>query len=518
MQTAKWSLKGNYYGGQYHPCEADELNDWPTLSKFSPADDSFLWKTNLPGGCKDYILKSANDGFQTWRKTNFEERKQRLLSYKEIVAARSEEIAEAIALETGKPLWESKTEAAALAGKVETTLGDSYERIQAKNFREIFPNTAGEVLYKPLGVVLVIGPYNFPCHLPNTQILAALLSGNSVIFKPSEKTFYSAQLMADCFIEAGLPPGVFQFYLADADLTADIVKDERVNAIHFTGSLEVGKKILASTHQQVSKLVALELGGRNTSIVLEDAHLATALPELIKACFLSTGQRCTSTTTIAVARSIFDDFRKQFIELAEQIWVDHPIDFEKLPFMGPLIDSQAKQKFQRQVLEMKAEGFEENFAPRLRDGLSPVHYQAPVVLTWDQDQKELSALLQNEVFGPLAVLCPIDSLEDGIEIANCSPYGLSAAVFSQDENNFALCQRDIQAGIINFNRSTVGASPKLPFGGHKNSGNHRPAAVAMIDSCVSVSSCLKMEISNGQENVPIPEVPGLYPNKESIST
>ena len=339
----KYEIKGNYFDGQYsHPQTAETV----FLERECPADiDTILWKMPLNYDSIESIAESALKGFSQWKKINLQNKIELLKSYQKQVSAKQNLIAEAIALETGKPLWESKTEVDSVIKKVDITIEHSLPRIQPKCYENIMPNTRGHLLFKPLGPCLVIGPFNFPCHLPNTQILSALVAGNSVVFKPSEKTCYSAQLLMDCFHEAGFPEGVVNLLQGDGETANRIVKNKAIRGVFFTGSLEIGRKILKTVGDEVSKMVALELGGKNTAIVHNDTDPEQALEELLKGSFMTSGQRCTSTSLIIIHQDIADKFIEKFHHQTKKIIIDHPLEHEEKPFMGPLIDKKAMENY-----------------------------------------------------------------------------------------------------------------------------------------------------------------------------
>lgn len=486
-------LKGDYFNGRFsHP---DGVKDYAgaseRLKKRSPADLSeTLWEAAFFNGHAEAVVESAVKGFQTWRKTSFEERVGYLKKYQEIVRAKKNDIALALALEVGKPYWEALTEASALDNKVSVTITDSLERIKQETIKDVMPKIDGHVVYKPLGPSFVIGPFNFPCHLANGQILAALLAGNSVIFKPSEKTIYSAQLMMECFHEAGFPEGVMNFICGTGAIASKITTDKRIKAIFFTGSRGVGMKILENTYRDLDKLVALELGGKNSTIIHHDTNMDHALPELLRSCFLTTGQRCTSTSMILVHKKIEQEFIAKFKAVTERLRVGHPTKTKPDVFMGPLIDELAVKSYFDFCSKGMSEGAEEILAAKNLDVGFEGHYVSPSI-HYAKNPKLGGSFIQEEIFGPNCFFIPYENIEEAIHIANCTPYGLAASVFTRDQDIYKLCLRDIESGLVNLNRSTVGATARLPFGGLKNSGNHHPAAVSMIDHCVSTVSSLE---------------------------
>lgn len=484
----KMQLCGDYFDGKFHLPNLNTAQE--IIKKYSPADLSLeLWEAGVFHQHIEKVIESSLKGFEIWRKLSFEERINYLKKYQEIVRTRKDEIAMALAIEVGKPLWEAKTEAGALDSKVSVTITDSYERIKQKTIKEVMPKIDGHIVSKPLGPSFIIGPFNFPCHLANGQILSALLAGNSIIFKPSEKTIYSAQLMMECLHEAGFPAGVINFINGTGHTASRIASDPRIKGIFFTGSKPVGLKILENTYKDLNKLVALELGGKNATILHHDTNISHALPELLRACFLTTGQRCTSTSMILVHKKIEQEFISQFKKVTERIRVGHPLS-DPAPFMGPLIDEQAEKLYFDFCHFGKQEGAEEIVAPKKLDIGYRGYYVSPSIHYIKNPIIE-AKFIQEEIFGPNCFFIPYEDIDEAIHIANSTQYGLAASVFTKDPEIYHLCLRDIDSGLINLNRSTVGATARLPFGGLKNSGNYRPAAVSMVDHCVGTVASLE---------------------------
>jgi len=496
----KFKILGNYYNSAFHlPATTGPHAVENIITRFCPADLSLkLWEAPVDYREVERVTESAIAGFKTWRKLSQQERNNYLKKYQEEVTKRKDEIALAISYEMGKPLWEAKTEVGSVIAKVNVTIEDSLPRIANKNIENIMPKTDGHIYYKPIGPSLIIGPFNFPCHLANGQILSALVAGNSIIFKPSEKTCYSAQILIECFHAAGFPDGVINFIQGDGEVARRLLKEKSIKGVFFTGSKEVGKKILDVTHHDLSKLVSLELGGKNTTILHGDANIDHALQELLKACFLTTGQRCTSTSIVAIQRNIHEQFIANFHEMAKKIIIDHPVEFVREPFMGPLVDQSAVDAYLLFMGMAKREGIQEIMRGKHLEKAKKGHYVSPSIHLADRWNND-SLFLHSEIFGPNVTFIPYDTIEEGIQIANATEYGLAAAVFSKDINIFKMCVEEIDSGLINFNRSTVGASAKLPFGGVKNSGNYRPAALTTIDACVYQMSCLEVKSDEAED-------------------
>ncbi|MCO4755677.1 MAG: aldehyde dehydrogenase family protein, partial [Bacteriovoracaceae bacterium] len=469
----EFTLRGDYFNGSFDRPDGikseDVANSSEKITKTSPANtEHTLWDAYINYENTEKVIASAQKGYELWRKKTVEERVELLQAFQKVAASKKEDIARAIALETGKPLWESMTEAGALTAKVNVTITDSLKRVKDETITSVLPNIDGHIIKKPIGACVVVGPFNFPCHLANGQILAALLTGNSVVFKPSEKTMYSAQLLVECFHEAGFPEGVVNLVNGTVRTTQDLIRHPSIKGIFFTGSMAVGKKILEAVGTDLTKMVALELGGKNVTILHKDTDINHALAELLRSCFLSSGQRCTSTSLIAIHKDIEKEFIAKFKEAAERIIIDHPTDFSELPFMGPLIDQGAVDAYEKYLKLAKENGATEILPAKKPETKFEGHYVSPTIHYIDKAEKS-NPFTQEEVFGPNCCFVPYEDIEDAIRIANISDYGLAASIFTQDKEIYKLCLRDIESGLINLNRSTVGASSRLPFGGVKNS-------------------------------------------------
>lgn len=506
-----FQIKGHYFQGHFHQVPTTGLAAAESfINRSCPANtNQTLWSLPLDYRHLDEIVDSACSGFEYWRKLDYDQRISFLKSYQEQLIAKQDLFANAIALEAGKPLWEAKTEASALISKVDVTISESLKRIEQKKYQEIMPHTAGALYFKPIGPSLIIGPFNFPCHLANGQILSALIAGNSIVFKPSEKTCYSGELLIECFHQAGFPKGVINLVQGDGESARRLLKDKRIKGVFFTGSKEVGLKVLQTTHQDLSKLVSLELGGKNPAIVHQDADFDFTIQELLKGAFLTTGQRCTSTSLIFIHQSLASQFVETFHRLAKKIIVDHPLEYDKEPFMGPLIDQRSLDEYLLFMGMAKREGMEEVMRGKQLERRFPGHYVSPSIHFCSKFRAE-GHFLSSEIFGPNCTIIPYNEVEEAISMVNSSEYGLACSVFTKDQDLFDLCVRDVDSGLINLNRSTVGASAKLPFGGVKNSGNYRPAAVATIDACVYQMASLQSQHFDVQE---LENIKGLDPDR-----
>jgi succinylglutamic semialdehyde dehydrogenase len=494
MNQTMFTLKGDYFNGKFvpHPQSTFDRGE-ECYEKFDPADlQTCLWQTHIDYTHIPSVIESSHQGFKIWKKLSVQARCEKLKAYQDVLKLRKKEIAEAISWETGKPFWETEQEASSIINKVQVTIDESLKRIQTQIYENLMDHTNGYVYHRPIGPCLVIGPFNFPCHLANGQILSALMAGNSVIFKPSEKTMYSAQLLMECFHTAQLPAGVVNLIQGGGETARRLVMESSIRGVFFTGSKEVGLKILEHTHNQIQKLVALELGGKNISIIHNDANFEWALHEMLLSSFITTGQRCSSTSIILIQRSIHEEFLNRFHELAKKIIIDHPIKYAQEPFMGPLIDERAVQHFLVFMGMGNREGAIEVMRGKvLHDRQFKGHYVSPSIHFFEKIPPEKSLFIQSEIFGPTCTLIPYDDIEEAFQLAHLSDYGLVGSLFSSNKGLYEKAIEELEVGLLNFNRGTTGAHAKLPFGGVKSSGNFRPAAVSMIDACVYPMSSLE---------------------------
>jgi succinylglutamic semialdehyde dehydrogenase len=431
----------------------------------------------------DDAVEAARSAFPGWRKRPMEERLSFLRRYQQELLKRKDVLARCISRETGKPLAESLAEVQTMTDKLDVTVREGLPLVADKLF-PLDETSSAALRHRPRGVAAVIGPFNVPGHLPNGQILPALLTGNTVVFKPSELTPFVGQMMAECFQAAELPAGVFNLVQGDGSVGAKLSGHPDVDLVLFTGSYPTGKRISQSALEQPGKLIALEMGGKNAALVLDDASLAWTVKEIIHGAFSTTGQRCSSTSRVLVQRGIAKEFIKQFLEKLEGLKVGY---FDASPFMGPLINAAAAEKFLAAQKKAARLGYE-----TLREGkrlsLSKRgHYVSPSVHLWDRRWKTPAKTdyWDEELFAPDVAVYIMDSEEDMIAANNASRYGLVASVFTESEERFRRIMPELEDGVVHWNRTTAMTPGRLPFGGAKQSGNDWPAGLYASLACVS---------------------------------
>ncbi len=431
-------------------------------------------------GAVDAAVARAREAFPAWRDAGLEARAGVLRRFRELAADAADDLAPRIAREVGKALWDARGEARLVAPKVDVTL--------AEGMALVSPLVAGpgaEARFVPRGVLAVLGPFNFPAHLPNGHIVPALATGNTVVFKPSELAPGVGEWMAELWRSAGLPEGVLQIVHGAGDTGRTLALHDGVDGVLFTGSWAVGRALREATVEHPEKILALEMGGKNAVVVMADADLDLAVAETALSICATTGQRCSCASRIFVERAIFDAFADKLAAVLAGVRVGAPLDPEV--FMGPLVNEAAFEKvnaFRGRAGEAGGER-----VPLPEPDL-PAPYIGPGLVRFD-DASQHAPYHREEIFGPEAGLLPVDSLEEAIAAVNDSEYGLVASIMSADRTKFEHCRGRVRTGLLNWNRATVGASGKLPFGGRGRSGNDRPAGVSATLYCSVAQSLLE---------------------------
>lgn len=416
-------------------------------------------------------LERARRGFAGWSGRSLEERQAVARAFAELAKARRAEIATLLSRETGKPYWETLTEADTVAGKVEVSIRAQIERAGERQGEAA--GARARLAHRPHGVLAVIGPFNFPMHLPNGHIAPALLAGNAVVFKPSEKTPASGLLLVELWRQAGVPDEVLQALVGGADVAQALVAHHEVDGVLFTGGVTAGRAIHMALADQPQKIVALELGGNNPLIAWDVADVESAAHLIVQSAYVSAGQRCSCARRLIVPMGAAGDrIVEALAAVVDRIRVGGPFD-EPAPFMGPVIDMASAEGLLRAQARLggvavREMGQVEAERPFLSPGLVDVTgVEVPDV----------------EHFGPLLQLIRVKDWDEAIERANATRFGLAAGLLSDDEALYRRFWSQARAGIVNWNRPTTGAAATAPFGGPGLSGNHRPSAYYAADYC-----------------------------------
>jgi succinylglutamic semialdehyde dehydrogenase len=459
-----------------------------SLTSQNPAKpSSVVWSGGTEVSHVDRAVAAAHEAGLTWSRWSLEKRMGVLRRYQKLCAERQDAIATLIRDETGKVMWDSKAEAGLLGNKVDITLDQSPEgafRRVAGMETKLAETRQGKAWFRPHGVMAVLGPFNFPMHLPNGHIVPALLMGNTIVFKPSDKTPACGQMLAELLQEAleaeGAPRGVVNLVQGRADVAQKLVRHPGIDGVLFTGSWPVGRAILEANLDSPGKICALEMGGNNAAVIMPDADLKQAVIECVRSAFVTTGQRCTCTRRLVVHEAVADRVIKAVCKAASNLIIGQP-DAPHPVFMGPVISEAAR----RGILEAQAAfvkaGGESLMECSALDGEG--WFVTPGVMRVDRFTIEGGGGADVEVFGPLLRVAVVKSLDEAIEQANATRYGLAASIFTKDAAAIELFLHEARAGCVNVNTGTAGASSKLPFGGLGLSGNHRPAGSFSLDYC-----------------------------------
>ncbi|MEM1329980.1 MAG: aldehyde dehydrogenase family protein [Planctomycetota bacterium] len=472
--------------GQWRPIPGEAL-----VSHNPAHPDQMVFACSPKLAHVDEALAAARAALPAWRAMGLDGRARVLRTYQKLASERVDAMAELIRHETGKVHWDSKAEAGLLAGKVGITLDDSpgAGRTRVAGFDiELTETRVGRCRFRPHGVMGVVGPFNFPAHLPNGHMVPALLMGNTIVLKPSDKTPAVGQALAELFDEAlraeGAPEGVVNLVHGAADVAVKLVTHDELDGILFTGSWPVGRRILESNLDRPGRIVALEMGGNNPAVVMPDADLRQAAVEVARGAFVTTGQRCTCTRRLIVHESIADGFIAAVAKIASNLVVGPP-DAEHPVFMGPLVTAEARDAVLREQARQAERGGEIVLAASSPEIPGGGHYVTPGITRVDRfyaDDRD-DAGCDTETFGPLLRVCAVPDLDTAIQQANATRFGLAASIFTKDSTSIDRFCDEARAGCVNVNAATAGASGKLPFGGLGFSGNHRPAGSFSLDYC-----------------------------------
>ena len=480
----------NYTGKLYINAHWQE-GKGQVFNSTDPAFRNTVWQGNSANSADiDAAVQAAKTRLTSWSYLSINKRFQYLDAFATLLKKHETELTLAISQENGKPLWEANGEVKAMIAKIDISLHAYEDRCKQQEI--VLDSGRGLTRFKPHGVVAVLGPFNFPGHLPNGHIVPALLAGNTLVFKPSEYTPGVAELTIGLWEEAGLPAGVINLIQGGKEAGQALLSHPEINGIFFTGSFTTGKAIHRRFSGRPDLILALEMGGNNPLIVADANDLEAAAFISIQSAFLSSGQRCTCARRLILPIAEEGDrFIERLSSIIDRIIVG-PYSDRPEPFMGPLISIEAAQSIldaQNQLQQQGGQSIREcksmgTNTAMLRPGLMDV--------TSIPDRED------NELFGPFLQIVRVDDMDAAIKEANNTHFGLSAGLLSDNESFYMKFQRHIQAGIVSWNRPTTGANSKAPFGGIGHSGNHRPSAYFAADYCaypVAVMESAKLETS-----------------------
>ncbi|MBS3797309.1 MULTISPECIES: succinylglutamate-semialdehyde dehydrogenase [unclassified Pseudoalteromonas] len=467
-------INGQWLAGQGH-----------AVSSVNPANNEQLWQANSATAeqVNDAVV-AARAAFIPWSDKSFAERLAVVQAFAEQLKANSEELAVIIAQETGKPLWETRTEAAAMVGKV--AISEKAYQERTGTVENAMPVGKAVIRHRAHGVVAVFGPYNFPGHLPNGHIVPALLAGNTVVFKPSELTPAVAEFTLKLWQQAGLPDGVINLVQGEVETGKALASHPGIDGLFFTGSSRTGHILHEQFAGQPGKILALEMGGNNPLIVKDVSDIKAAVHDIIQSAFISSGQRCTCARKLFLPEGeLGDAILAQLLSATKNIKVGD-YDAAEQPFMGSMISEAAAKGMvaaQQQLIELGAQPLLELTHTAGTGFVTPGIIECTSVSNFPDD----------EHFGPLLKVFRYTDFDSAIEKANDTAYGLSAGLLGDNEADYEYFLRRIRAGIVNWNRPITGASSAAPFGGIGASGNHRASAYYAADYCAYPVASVELE-------------------------
>lgn len=438
-----------------------------------PATGEELWRS--PVGNVDEAVDRARRAWPAWAAQPLATRIELCRRFANEVRKEADAFATLIARETGKPLWEARNEVEGVINKVDISVTAYADRTGQKKLDSALQGSAA-VRHKPHGVMVVLGPFNFPAHLPNGHIIPALIAGNVVIFKPSEKTPAVGEFLMQCLHRAGVSAAVAQFLPGGPDEGKALVAHRGIDGVLFTGSVQAGIAINKKLATSPGKIVALEMGGNNPIVVIDTPKVTEAAFLIIQSAFTSAGQRCTAARRLILKASMYDAIIDEVRSLTKRIIVGEPFA-DPAPFMGPVIDNTAADQLVESFLYLLSNGGKAIQHMTRADDTLPFLSPAIIDTTALKDRPDV------ELFGPLLQVIKVDDFDEAIAEANRTRFGLAASLIGGGPQDYNRFWANIRAGIVNWNRPTNGASSNAPFGGLGLSGNHRPAAYYAADYC-----------------------------------
>lgn len=463
----------NFIGGEWVEPKTDQYGD-----VVNPANGKKLVDVPLSGTDDvNEAVAAAKKAQKEWSLEPAPMRAEILYDIGQMMKERKEHLSQILTQENGKVLEEAR-------GEVQEGIDMAF--YMAGEGRRLFGHTVPAELKNkfamsvraPVGVVGIITPWNFPIAIATWKSFPAIVAGNTVVWKPATETPLMAYEMAKIFEEAGLPKGVVNVVFGSGgDVGNAMVHHDDLRVISFTGSNEVGRNIASECGRQLKK-VSLEMGGKNAVIVMDDADLELAAQGIVWGAFGTSGQRCTATSRVIVHEKVKEDLEKHILEEMKNLKIGDGLNDDIK--VGPIINQGGIDKIKKYIEIGKEEGKLLTGGSELTEGkYESGYYFEPTLFT---DVKPNARIAQEEIFGPVLSIIPVESYEEAVEVNNSVEFGLSSSIFTQDANQVFKAQRDLDTGIVYVNAGTTGAEIHLPFGGTKGTGNgHRDSGQAALD-------------------------------------
>ena len=443
------------------------------LTSHNPVTGEEIWSGEIGDAAAE--VAAARAAQPAWAARSASYRIEALRRFANVVRKKEAKFAELIAKETGKPLWEARTEVGAVVNKVEISI-DAYAARTPQTKLEAALGNKVAVRHKPHGVLAVLGPYNFPAHLPNGHIVPALIAGNAVVFKPSEKTPAVGEYLVRCLHEAKIPEGVVRLLIGGPEQGKALAGQPGIDGLLFTGSARAGQSLHRQFADMPHKILALELGGNNPLVVWNPKDIEAAAAIAVQSAYLTAGQRCTAARRLIVEDGKEGKLLAEIEKLIDRMIIGEPFA-DPQPFMGALIDNSAADHVAEQWRTLVAKGGKPlRPLERIVEG-KPFLTPALIDVTDAADRPD------EEIFGPVLQVIRVKDFDAAIEEANNTRFGLAASLVGGGPEMYDCFWSRVRAGVINRNKPTNGAPSNAPFGGIGLSGNHRPSAFYAADYC-----------------------------------
>ncbi|RUO76585.1 succinylglutamate-semialdehyde dehydrogenase [Idiomarina tyrosinivorans] len=469
-----------------------------SFKSIDPARNEVIWEAGSATEAQvNEAVMAAREAFVGWADMAFEDRLAICQKFASLLEQNKEHLAMVIARETGKPVWETRTEVGAMIGKV--AISEKAYKERTGTVENPMPGAKAFIRHKPHGVVAVYGPYNFPGHLPNGHIVPSLLAGNTVVFKPSELTPMVAEETVKLWEKAGIPAGVLNLVQGEVATGKALSAHPQIDGLYFTGSSNTGHLLHKQFGGRPDKILALEMGGNNPLIVKDVSDIDAAVHNIVQSAFITSGQRCTCARRLFVPNN--ESGRKiieRLVEVTENILVDD-YEADPQPFMGAMISAKAAAQMvdaQNALLQSGATSL-----VRMKQLDDKKGFVTPGIV----DVTNVDDMPDEEHFGPLLKVYRYGDFDAAIAEANNTRYGLSAGILCDAESDYRYFFKRIRAGIVNWNKPITGASSAAPFGGIGASGNHRASAYYAADYCAYPVASVEAERSTLPESL----APGL---------
>lgn len=452
---------GSYVNGQWYHPQSNRL-----VRNVNPADLADVL-AEFPSATVEDVkraIDAAQKAFPAWKRTPGPERGRVIWRAADIARRRLDEIARTLTREEGKILKEAKGEVLKGISLLEYYAGEGF-RMHGKTLPSEARDTFTYTIRRPLGVVGLIAPWNFPWAIPVWKSAPALVAGNTVVFKPAELTPATASLLTEIYEEAGLPAGVFNMVVGSGSVVGEaIVNSPVIRAVSFTGSNEVGGALYVKAASRGAK-VTCEMGGKNAVIVMPDADLDKAALAIHGGAFGSTGQRCTATSRVIALPSVKEGLLERLVEQAKKIKIGPGLD-ESMD-MGPAVDEKQWKTDLEYIQIGQQEGARLALGGKKPEQAGKGYFVEPTI--FDNVSPNMR-IFREEIFGPVLSVATAGSLEEALKFANSVEYGLTTSIFTQNIDWVMNFVEEVETGMVHVNEPTIGGEAQLPFGGTKATG------------------------------------------------